>query len=158
MRLTIIPDDKSIGINGYFYTNIQEDLSWIPDNIHAVQWYDTWGEIEYTDGSPNEKIEELGIFQQAVDLYEDIERKVKEEEEKLEIERELARDYWEELRDIRNSLLSNSDWTQSRDVILSNDEDWKIYRQSLRDLPENITDPKVLVLDETHSDWPTKPG
>jgi hypothetical protein len=54
------------------------------------------------------------------------------------------------LRITRNQLLRESDWTQSRDILLSNDEDWKIYRQQLRDLPKN-TDPMNTV-------WPTKPS
>ena len=55
----------------------------------------------------------------------------------------------EDLRMRRNKLLAESDWTQSRDVLLSNDEEWKTYRQQLRDLPKN-TDPLNPV-------WPTKP-
>ena len=45
------------------------------------------------------------------------------------------------LREKRNILLAESDWTQSRDVTLSNDADWKTYRQALRDLPANTSDP-----------------
>ena len=56
----------------------------------------------------------------------------------------------ESLRIRRNQLLTESDWTQSRDVLLSNDEEWKTYRQQLRDLPKN-TDPMNPV-------WPTKPS
>ena len=56
----------------------------------------------------------------------------------------------ESLRITRNQLLRESDWTQSRDVLLSNDEDWKTYRQQLRDLPKN-TDPMNTV-------WPMKPS
>jgi len=41
------------------------------------------------------------------------------------------------LRIERNELLKKSDWTQGRDIILANDEEWKSYRQALRDLPEN---------------------
>ncbi len=40
----------------------------------------------------------------------------------------------ENLRRERNNLLSQSDWTQNRDVTLSNDADWKTYRQELRDI------------------------
>ena len=56
----------------------------------------------------------------------------------------------ENLRTRRNELLTKSDWTQSRDILLSNDEEWKTYRQQLRDLPKN-TDPMNPV-------WPTKPS
>ena len=56
----------------------------------------------------------------------------------------------EDLRRRRNQLLIESDWTQSRDVFLPNDEEWKTYRQQLRDLPKN-TEPMNPV-------WPTKPS
>ena len=71
--------------------------------------------------------------------------------EKLEIEyynNHIApKESIESLRTRRNQLLTESDWTQSRDVLLSNDEEWKTYRQQLRDLPKN-TDPMNPV-------WPT---
>ena len=57
----------------------------------------------------------------------------------------------EELRRQRNQLLAETDWTQSRDVTLPNDAEWSTYRQALRDLPANTTDPANPV-------WPTKPG
>ena len=59
-----------------------------------------------------------------------------------------------DIRDVRgnrNRLLAESDWTQNRDVVLSNDAEWKIYRQALRDLPANTTD-------WTNPPWPTKPS
>ena len=59
-----------------------------------------------------------------------------------------------DIRDVRgnrNRLLGESDWTQNRDVVLSNDTDWKTYRQALRDLPANTTD-------WTNPPWPTKPS
>ena len=69
--------------------------------------------------------------------------------EELEVVKlELDKDY---VRGKRNSLLSESDWTQNRDVVLSNDAEWKTYRQALRDLPANTTD-------WTNPPWPTKPS
>ena len=55
------------------------------------------------------------------------------------------------LREERNKKLSETDWTQNRDVTLTNDSDWQTYRQALRDIPANTTDPR----DPT---WPTKPS
>ena len=58
-----------------------------------------------------------------------------------------------DMRTKRDRLLSESDWTQSRDVTLSDDNDWKTYRQALRDLPSGKTT-------KAHVDaatWPTKP-
>ena len=56
----------------------------------------------------------------------------------------------QELRRVRDKLLTESDWTQSRDLILTNDEAWKKYRQDLRDLPQTTTD-------FNNVDYPTKP-
>jgi hypothetical protein len=45
------------------------------------------------------------------------------------------------LRGIRDGLLAKSDWTQTADSPLTDEkqEEWKIYRQALRDLPETAT-------------------
>jgi hypothetical protein len=45
MRLTIIPEDGSVYKDNYSYSNL--DLSFVPSNVHAFQWYDTYGEIEF---------------------------------------------------------------------------------------------------------------
>ena len=54
------------------------------------------------------------------------------------------------LRVERNLLLEQSDWTQSRDVTLSNDADWKTYRQALRDITKTYK-----TLEDVK--WPEKP-
>jgi hypothetical protein len=51
----------------------------------------------------------------------------------------------------RDQLLAESDWTQNRDVSLSNNSDWVLYRQKLRDITINF-DPVVDTII-----WPTKP-
>ena len=56
---------------------------------------------------------------------------------------------WVRLRDKRNSLLVESDWTQLADSPVD-DLAWARYRQELRDLPANTTDPFNPI-------WPTKP-
>lgn len=50
----------------------------------------------------------------------------------------------------RNMKLEKSDWTQNRDVTLSNDADWKTYRQALRDITKDYKS-----LDDVK--WPEKP-
>ena len=44
-----------------------------------------------------------------------------------------------QLREQRNLKLSQSDWTQNRDITLSNDSNWKTYREELRDLPSTAS-------------------
>ena len=60
----------------------------------------------------------------------------------------------DDLRTTRNKLLAESDWTQSRDVTLTKDTDWKTYRQSLRDITKDLT----TVDDVDKVTWPTKPS
>jgi len=55
-----------------------------------------------------------------------------------------------DLRKERNTKLAETDWTQNRDVTLSNDEDWKTYRQALRDITKDYKS-----LDDVK--WPEKP-
>jgi hypothetical protein len=155
MKLTIILSDKLIGIDGVFLNCNQEDIDWIPSNIHAVQWYDTWGEVEYIGETPNERIEELGIYEKAIEVYENETKKIQDELDAIE----AVRDYWQELRIIRDSKLGESDWSQMPDSPLSEEKkiEWREYRQELRDLPENITDPKPLVLNLDDPAWPTNP-
>ena len=138
MKLTIIPDGKIIGIDGTFYRDVQQDLSWIPSNVHAVQWSDSSGEIEYNDGTPNQIISELGIYSQAQTDYNNETQRVA-----------ATRDYWEELRTKRNQLLAETDYLALVDNTLSTD--MRTYRQALRDLPANTSDPANPV-------WPTEPS
>lgn len=79
MRVTVINSDKAIGIAGEFFTNLSFTLD---PEIHAIQWYDTWGEVEYvitlvngrpfkpentviTDFTPYEPL--VAVWQQAKD-------------------------------------------------------------------------------------------
>ena len=50
-----------------------------------------------------------------------------------------------DLRKKRNVKLAECDWTQSRDVVLSNDDEWKTYRQALRDLPTSFVDGQEVI-------------
>lgn len=60
----------------------------------------------------------------------------------------------DEIRRIRDKLLADSDWTQLPDAQSSmsayTKEAWAIYRQSLRDIPEQESFPENVV-------WPIKP-
>ena len=58
----------------------------------------------------------------------------------------------ENLREKRNRLLAQTDWMANSDVTMSND--WKTYRQQLRDLTNGLT----TVEQVEAVTWPTKPG
>jgi hypothetical protein len=58
---------------------------------------------------------------------------------------------WQNIRSQRNSLLSESDWTQLPDSPLSSEKktEWSVYRQELRDVTSQ-SDPNNII-------WPVKP-
>ena len=62
----------------------------------------------------------------------------------------------------RNELLRDCDWTliPSSPLSVEKQDEWKVYRQALRDLPETAN-PKldeVGAFDPTSVTWPTKPS
>jgi IS1 family transposase len=54
------------------------------------------------------------------------------------------------MRSKRNQLLTETDWMANSDVTMA--DNWKTYRQALRDLPTHSNWPNL-----EDSDWPTKP-
>jgi len=56
---------------------------------------------------------------------------------------------WDQIRIQRNGLLFSSDWTQLSDSIVDSSA-WAIYRQKLRDIPQDFSKPEDVV-------WPTQP-
>lgn len=60
------------------------------------------------------------------------------------------------VRDLRSSLLTESDWTQAADSPLSDTKkaEWATYRQTLRDLPANNS--SASAVDDVT--FPTKPS
>jgi hypothetical protein len=69
MRLTIIKDDSAVIIGNIYY---EIDVSALPSGFHALQWYETWGEIEWKDENGkmtgNERIESLNDYQWIIDV------------------------------------------------------------------------------------------
>jgi len=57
---------------------------------------------------------------------------------------------WARLREERNIKLNETDWTQVPDAPSAGETAWATYRQALRDLPVNTSDP-------VNPTWPTKP-
>ena len=55
---------------------------------------------------------------------------------------------WDGLRAHRNMLLADTDWWGSSDVTMTDEQ--KAYRQALRDVPANTSDPLNV-------SWPQKP-
>lgn len=67
-----------------------------------------------------------------------------------EKEAEVLAVEWKRFRKSRKTLLNQSDWTQVPDAPVDSAA-WAVYRQQLRDLPANTTDPRNVV-------WPEPPS
>ena len=104
------------------------------DTYDSIEWYSTNTQPLPTEDEVNAKVDEL---------------KSAEPFRLLRIE--------------RNKRLAESDWTQLPDAYATLgvfDDDWKLYRQKLRDLP-SVSDPKLSSsgdLDMSSVTWPNKPS
>lgn len=75
VRITIVKEDNVVLVES-MALNI--DCSSLPDDFHALQWYGTWGEVEFiTDFSsfpatrkPNLTIRDLSPYKSIIDAWE----------------------------------------------------------------------------------------
>jgi hypothetical protein len=67
-RITVVKPDGLIIVDGEGYNGI--DLSFLDANIHAIQWYHTYGEVERKDERgrhlPNEEIDSFTAYESDV--------------------------------------------------------------------------------------------
>ena len=85
-----------------------------------------------------------------------------EEEVNAKLSELQAEEPFKLLREERNKLIAETDWTQLKDIDLDiiRERNWKNYRQALRDLPAK-SNPKLDSdgnLDLSSVTWPTKPS
>ena len=128
----------------------------------------SWNEVEYTaaDGQVYVKYVASNIDE----LYAEGERQAAENaaNPKNEIAKTLVGlttaqavqlrldNYTDLLRQTRNQLLLESDWTQGADSVLNSTKkaEWQTYRQSLRDITSGISS----VTDVENITWPNPPS
>ena len=75
-------------------------------------------------------------------------------DEQTKPESEIFNEHMENLRDKRNNLLKQSDWTVLPDSPIADKTAWQTYRTELRDLTNGLT----TVQQVEAVTWPTKPG
>jgi hypothetical protein len=148
MKLTIIPSDGAVYEDGLCYS----DLTWdgTPQNVHALQWQDAAGWIEYTDGTPNEDITVLpswadnamAAWQVAYDAAHQPPSPPSAEQNKAYASSLLANTDWATIADVSDPALSNP--------YLTNAADYITYRNQIRRIAINPVAGKIV--------WPTIPG
>ena len=167
-KLTIIPSDKYIGVGLTAYVGLGSDTDWdwIADNIHAVQWNGTSGHVEYNDGTPEVGLTTIADYKRGYRKWEDERDRLATEELRLEKETRNNIDWMKALRHWRNIYLEDSDWivSKSLEAGVPVPDDWKTYRQSLRDIPDGLDANTIESMVNGantgigHTGWPTAPG
>lgn len=93
--------------------------------------------------TPTQKLSTVDAYVDSGKAY-----SVKVESTTSEEQTTLTNQQWSSIRLQRDNLLKNTDWRASSDLTLS--DDWKNYRQALRDVPTQ-SDPFNIT-------WPTAPS
>ena len=145
MLLTIIPSDNAVYKNGVSFPDLQ--LTGVPADVHALQWHENSGWIEYNTEAANESISELP--QWAIDAAAKWDE-AKTTEDTVVAEQSTPLTYEQKLvlvRLERNRRIAATDWTQAGDVVRAHSAEWtqawEAYRQALRDLPGTITESTI---------------
>jgi hypothetical protein len=146
MRLTVIPEDKMVIVD----LVAKSPLVWegTPNDVHALQWYDTYGVIELKNPTRTEDISELPQWAlNAVASW-----------EVGPIVPPLLPATAEQNKITAAWLLSDTDWTTIPDVAdpaksnphLGNVNEFLAYRNAVRAIAINPVAGNI--------DWPVKPA
>ena len=150
-RIGIVTTDNHITIGYTGITGIRTDMSWIPSDVIEVWWDGESGTIEYNDGKPMVGITSLpSIYNQAKIDWQYVWDKFPENATS-------EKRCYKLLRRLRDQKLRMSDWTQFNDSPLTDakKEEWKTYRQALRDITSSQPTPNIELSNIT---WPTEPS
>ena len=148
INLTVIPDDRFISVDGQGLVFDYPAAA----NIHAIQWHNGSGHVEFSDGlTPNLIIQGQEDYEKYVcpyvQMWEEIYHNVTTAEQYSDTPEEKA----SVIRQQRDDLLSETDYLMMPDYPMSElaRENLKVYRQALRDVPEQPGFPNSVV-------WPIK--
>jgi chromosome segregation ATPase len=110
-----------------------------PDTLEIVDRFEGTEEDVKSRSSQLEFVKlDAGIDPRVVDISRDDSGNVivqLNEEKKNKINEDVHEFNLIQLRIKRDARLQKSDWTQTNDIGLKNEEEWLAYRQALRDLP-----------------------
>jgi hypothetical protein len=146
MKLSIIPVDKTVCVDGVCYAG----LTWegTPIDVHALQWFDAAGWIEFVGQvKPNEDITELPVWAINAQAAWTVANQPKP----------VLPPTAEENKDAAANLLYITDWATIPDVAdptksnpyLGNAQQFVVYRNTVRQY--------VITPVAGDIDWPTKP-
>lgn len=145
MKLTIIPSDGAVYVDGKCFS----DLSWqgTPSDVHALQWDNGSGWIEFNNGNPNEDITSLPIWAGNAELA------WEEANNPPPPPAPTPEQIQAENKKQAEDLLLKSDWSQLPDVNLANKSDWITYRSQLRSVATNPPTTPYIFPSEPPTIW-----
>lgn len=149
MRLTIIRSDGAVYVDSVAYLSL--DMSTVPLNVHALQWFDVSGWIEFVDSTPNQNITELPSWANV--CIAEWEAADYEQKHPPPPPPPTA----EENKNTAVGLLTETDWTALPDVsdplksnpYLANANEFNTYRNAVRQIAINPVAGNI--------DWPVMP-
>ena len=159
MQIAIIKDNavETIGEHRQLFKNVAFPKSgppadWMTENsVMPVTLSRSYDPMTQKSTSVDPYIEDNVVYLHKIEALTD--------SEKTAAQTEANNRQAESQRTERNRRLAETDWMACSDVTMSND--WKTYRQALRDLPTHSNWPNLKVPDMDGSgdnDWPTKPS
>lgn len=139
-HVTVVPADKLILVEGLA---LRFDFE-APERLHALQWHEGKGHLEFTDGAPNQPLSEadyaaeVAVFAAAWEA-----EKQRQEEAAAAAEAARLAEYnspaarAQRLRLERDKRLSATDYLLMQDYPLTEEtrQGVRAYREALRDLP-----------------------
>ena len=159
MQIAIIKDNKveTIGEHRELFKNVAFPKSgppadWMAENsVMPVTMSRSYDRMTQKSTSVDPYIESGVVYLHKIEALSDSEKTAAQTE---------ANNRQAELQRVeRNRRLAETDWMACSDVTMS--EDWKTYRQALRDITKHSNWPNLKVPDMDGSgdnDWPVKPS
>ena len=159
MQIAIIKDNKveTIGEHRELFKNVAFPKSgppadWMTENsVMPVTMSRSYDRMTQKSTSVDPYIESGVVYLHKIEDLTD--------SEKAAVQKEVADQTAARNREERNRRLAETDWMACSDVTMSND--WKTYRQALRDITTHSNWPNLKVPDMDGSgdnDWPVKPS
>ena len=159
MQIAIIKDNKveKIGEHRELFKNVAFPKSgppadWMTENsVMPVTLSRSYDPMTQKSTSVDPYIEDNVVYLHKIEALTD--------SEKTAAQTEANNRQAESQRTERNRRLAETDWMACSDVTMSND--WKTYRQALRDITKHSNWPNLKVPDMDGSgdnDWPVKPS
>ena len=124
MNVTIVKEDRVVMVDGHV---LNFDFT-MADNIWAIQWNGSVGEVEYNDGTPNLELDTFSEYQYVVDAYTQEKQRLEIEIAQADSDRIANMTYADKRREEYPEVEDQLD-----DIYHNGIEGWKVTIQEIKD-------------------------